>query len=257
MLGMLEGVFWVPVLILPKRKDFNTRSMRCLLVPDELQAGTVSISDQEAHHALKVLRLQVGDQVKLCDGRGRWAEAKVTETSRHELQCEVHEVVHEQAPDASKLSVLVAAPKGSRFEDMVRSLTELGVGAIRVLITERSQRHVKLDRARRVAGEALKQCGRSYLPEIGPVVEFSTLTVDPDRHILLDPEGTVSTPGPVRDQELIIGPEGGLSPQEREHLISQGVKAVCLAPHILRIETAAVAAAAVWIADWESQQRDR
>ena len=246
-----------PVLILPKRKDFNTRSMRCLLIPEILQSGEVCVTDQEAHHALKVLRLQVGDHVKVCDGRGAWAEANVVATTRHELRCQVDQVVHEQPSEASRLSVLVAAPKGSRFEDMVRSLTELGVGAIRVLLTERSQRQVKLERAKRVAGEALKQCGRSYLPEIGPVVEFSTLTVDPDRHILLDPEGTVSTPGPVRDQELIIGPEGGLSPQEREHLISQDVKAVCLAPHILRIETAAVAAAAVWIADWESQQRDR
>ena len=241
--------------ILPKTILFNTRSMRSLLVDDVLHSGLIEVSGSEAQHALKVLRLKVDDEIRLCDGQGHWGIARITQSGRHDLRCEV-ETVHTDAPTAaSLLSILVAAPKGSRFEDMVRSLTELGVGEIKVLITERSQRQVKLERAKRVAGEALKQCQRSYLPKIDEVVEFSTLHIDPERHMLLDPAGEQAQPGAPRALELIIGPEGGLSPQEREHLISQGVKTICLAPHILRIETAALAAAAVWIAHWESQTR--
>ena len=230
--------------------------MRSVLVDAPLTKGPLQIGDQEAHHALKVLRIQPGEQLRVCDGAGRHAVAEVTPTKRHDFEVNVGDVQLDEPTAASQLDILVAAPKGSRFEDMVRSLTELGVGSIQVLITERSQRQVKLERAQRVAGEALKQSGRSYLPTIGPVVEFSTLQIDPTVHMLLDPDGSAVTPGPIAPCQLIIGPEGGLSPLEREHLISQGVKAVCLAPHILRIETAAVAAAAVWIAAWESKLRD-
>lgn len=226
--------------------------MRTLLVPPPLQSGSMQISDREAHHALHVLRLQPGDQVRLCDGAGRVATATVRDCSRHHLTCDAGVVTEQPAPAAARLELLVATPRSNRFEDMLRSLTELGVGAIRPLRTERSQRDPNLERAERVAGEALKQCGRSHLPELGPVVEFSTLSFDPERHILLDAQGPSLAGAASRARSLIIGPEGGLSPEEREHLISQGVKAYCLGPHILRIETAAVAAAAVCIAAWES-----
>ncbi len=232
------------------------KKMRTLLVSDKLNAGSVRVVDSEAHHGLHVLRLKVGDEIRLCDGCGSYGMAVVSEIGRHSILCDVAEVHLAAETAASSLGVITAAPKGSRFEDMVRSLTELGVGRIQVLESARSNKSVKLDRAKRVSAEALKQCGRSYLPEIGPVVDITTLKVEPGVHMLLDPDGEAIQPGSVKRQELIIGPEGGLSPEEREHLISQGVKPVCLAPHVLRIETAAIAAASVWIAAWESTQRD-
>jgi 16S rRNA (uracil1498-N3)-methyltransferase len=227
--------------------------MRTLLVNAPLCSGTVTITEQEAHHALHVLRLTPGDLVRLCDGAGHAGQATVVDCSRHALHCEIGVVDYEEPPAAALLEILAAVPKGNRFEDMVRSLTELGVGRIQPLQTERSQQQVKLDRPRRVAGEALKQCGRTHLPEIGPVVDFSTVKPDPDLHMLLDASGSPLCAGLIRRQVLIIGPEGGLSPREREHLISHGVKAFRLAPHVLRIETAAIAAAAHVIASWESE----
>lgn len=225
--------------------------MRTLLVAPPLRSGSVDIVGDEAHHGRSVLRLGEGDAVRLADGAGAVAEGVVRRVDRHAIVVEAGPVDHPAPGPAQDLTVAVAAPKGDRFTDLVRGLTELGVGAILPLVCERGERIPGLDRAQRVAAEALKQCHRPILPRIGPVADFSTLKGLPGRRIVLDPAGAPAQPGDPSPTVLIIGPEGGFTYDERQALLAGGAVAVRLATPILRIETAALAAAAVWSAAWE------
>jgi len=228
--------------------------MRTLLVPAPLVPGAVDVVGDEAHHGRTVLRLAVGDSVRLADGAGRAGEGTVAAVERARLVVQVVAVEQLAADPAALLTVAVAAPKGDRFTDLVRQLTELGVGAILPLQCERGERVPGLERAQRVAAEALKQCRRATLPRLGPVVDFPTLVTLPGRRIVLDRMGLVANPGAPVPTVLIIGPEGGFTPAERTTLLESPAEPVRIAGPVLRIETAALAAAAVWSAAWEGHQ---
>lgn len=216
--------------------------------------SAIALDDEEARHGRTVLRLREGDSLRLIDGLGHWAEARIVRCDKKALICQA-EKVQLQAPIPGRhLTLWVCAPKGSRFEDMVRSLCELGVGRIQPLNSERSIRSPNLSRAKRVAIDASKQSGRAYVTEMGPVVDFPTAEQVPQHAMLLDPLGEVPAAGAGGEPmptTLIIGPEGGLTDAEREHLTTAGARAIRLAPTVLRIETAAIAAAAWWTASWE------
>lgn len=227
-------------------------SLRTLLVPAPLIAGTVAITGDEAHHGRSVLRLRVGDGIRLADGAGSSAMGLVHEVGRDRLLVTASEVVLHAPGAAHLLTVACAVPKGDRFGDLVRQLTELGVGAIRPLICARGERiPANLDRARRIAGEALKQCRRHHLPVLGPAIDIPGLSASPARLIILDPQGVPVDPGTPAPVVLVVGPEGGLTAEETALLRSAGALSIRLASTVLRIETAALAAAAVWVASWE------
>jgi len=226
--------------------------VRTLLVPAPLVDGEVIVGGDEAHHGLHVLRLGPGDAVRLADGAGQAAAGEVIACGRHDLRLRVAAVETISDGPLAQLTVVCAPPKGDRFADLVRGLTELGVGAIRPLVCARASPPVALDRLRRVAAEALKQCRRGTLPVIGPLLEFTTLVTTPGRRIVLDRGGASCRPGPPRETTLIVGPEGGFTAEESAQLVAAGVERMRLAGPVLRIETAALAAAAVWAAAWES-----
>lgn len=225
--------------------------MRSLLVTPPLQAGEVLIMGDEAHHGRAVLRLRPGRRLRLCDGAGAQAEAEVIEIGRDRIRCRAGVVTYPPSPPVAQLELLVAMPRPALFDDLVRGLTELGVGTIRPLVCERALRAPQLDRARRVAAEACKQCRRVRLPVLGPLVDFATLASWPRPLILLDQDGAPADPGHPRPTTLLIGPEGGFSEGERAALRSWATAVQRLAGHVLRIETCALAAAAVWACHWE------
>jgi 16S rRNA (uracil1498-N3)-methyltransferase len=225
--------------------------MRTLLITP-LHVGSCTITGDEAHHVRDVLRLRVGETVRCADGAGRVGIGSVMALGRHEVNVDVSEVMEIPAGPAQGITVACAAPKGDRFADLVRQLTELGVGEILPLACARGERIPgNLERVRRVATEALKQCRRPVLPVIGPVVDCPTLLASNRRLVLLSPQGDRPRPGPPGRVTLVIGPEGGFTDEETRLLMSGGAESVRLASTILRIETAALAAAAVWTAAWE------
>jgi 16S rRNA (uracil1498-N3)-methyltransferase len=226
--------------------------MRTLLAPAPLVAGDLELAGDEAHHGRTVLRLRPGDRLRLADGAGRAGEGEVLAVERDALRLRVGRVATIPAGPLAALTIATAVPKGDRFADLVRGLCELGVGRILPLACARGERvPANLERVRRVAAEALKQCRRGHLPQVGPVVDIPGLAGSGDDLIVLDRSGGAPRIGEVRPTTLVIGPEGGLAPEEVAALVAAGARTVRVAGPILRIETAALAAAAVWSATWE------
>ena len=226
-------------------------SLRTLLVPAPLCGGELLLVGDEAHHARSVLRLEAGNQVRLADGAGCCATALILHVGRHDLRLEVEPPTSINDGPAQFLTVAVAPPKGDRLGDLVRSLTELGVGAITLLETERSERQPNsLDRLHRIAGEALKQCRRAHLPRLALNTTIPTLVHSGALLTVFDRSGRAAAPGAPAPVTLVIGPEGGLTSAELTALTDGGAATVCLAAPVLRIETAAIAAASVWSATW-------
>jgi 16S rRNA (uracil1498-N3)-methyltransferase len=230
--------------------------MRTLLVSAPLAMGEVVVDGDEAHHGRTVLRLRVGDRVRLADGQGRAGSGEVVAVDRQALRVALAGVETVADGPAALLTVAVAAPKGERFDDLVRGLTELGVGRILPIACARAERlPANLDRQRRIAAEALKQSRRGRMPQLGPLVDIATLAASQDALIILDRAGAAPCTGEPRPTTLVIGPEGGFEAEEVASLAAAGAARARLAGSILRIETAALAAAAVWVAAWENLPR--
>lgn len=226
-------------------------TLRTLLVPPPLLAGALVLEDDQAHHARAVLRLIPGNRVRLADGAGLTAEGTVTLVDKRQVTVAVEAPSQAAAGVAALITVALAPPKGDRLGDVVRALTELGVGTILPLETERSERMpAQFERLQRIAGEALKQCRRAHLPQLGPVTDIPSLVRSGAELTVLDRSGRPAAPGTPRSVTLVIGPEGGLTATELAALTAGGAAVVRLATPILRIETAALAAAAVWTAAW-------
>lgn len=196
------------------------------------------LDDADRHHLGRVLRLRPGDPLTVADGVGRWRPC------RFGPELEPVGPVVSVPPPEPELTVAFAPTKGDRPEWAVQKLTELGVDHVVVLACERSvvrwdgDRAVRhLERLGAVAREAAMQCRRSRLPTLtGPVPVAE----------LLGAEGVARADGggdpPTLDRPVVlVGPEGGWSEAER----AVPVATVGLGPHVLRTETAAVAAGAV------------
>jgi len=224
------------------------------------------LDEHESRHATRSLRLRPGDQVVLFDGCGHVAHGRIappTPASRGRRSTKAVAVQVAQrsdvAPPTRTLSLLVAACKGPRLDWLVEKTTELGVTKLLFTEFERSvvrpgARH--LERLRRVAIEACKQSRRVWLPEIGPARPLCE-AVRPWQGpgLLVADPGDDSQPATAwlanyasswPQLACVIGPEGGLSPSERDLLRECRAQFVSLALHTLRVETAAVALAAVW-----------
>jgi len=230
------------------------------------------VTGTEAGHALKVLRLGVGAEIELFDGRGREVKGRVRAVSGNTLEVEVVGPVQERPVPRTRLTLAVATPKGQRSKWVVEKCAELGVEALWFVQTARGivePRPTKIARLERKAAAAAKQARlarvmtieppRSIEEAIGSVkTDVSILFGDPDAaspslvEVLRDIEREkVRTADPTRssaarDLLIFIGPEGGFTGEEQGFLRLRGGRPVRLGTSILRIETAAVAAAAVW-----------
>lgn len=202
------------------------------------------LTEHDRHHLTRVLRLRDGEPVTVTDGLGAWRVC-VMDAGRVAADGDVE---RQEAP-SPPIAVAVATPKGERAEWLVQKCTEIGVDRIVLLDAERSvvrwggeraERHAH--RLRRVLTEAALQSRRIWLPElVGPVPAGPVLVDTP----LADPGGRALGP---EDTALAIGPEGGWTDAER----AVAADAVSLGPHVLRVETAAVVAAALMVAHREA-----
>ena len=214
--------------------------------------GRATLTRDEARHLARVLRAKVGDEIRVFDGGGREWPARVATIDRDAVALTVGEPLPPQPGPARPLTIAVALPKGDRQKWLVEKLTELGAKALVPLVTARGVAEATASAQARLARgviEACKQCGRNTLMEIAAP---ATLEAVADRHAgalrLIAHPGGRPLDDVLRtnagDVVAAVGPEGGFTPDEIAAAERLGFERVSLGPHILRIETAAIAIAA-------------
>jgi 16S rRNA (uracil1498-N3)-methyltransferase len=247
---------------MPATPAWPPRSAPRLFVDRELGGSVqVRLEGGQAHYLARVMRTAPGDTVILLDdATGEWA-AKVVETKRREVSLEIAEKLREreEVPDFRLCPALL---KKDRFDLVIEKATELGVARISPVLTRRCVADkLNPDRARTVTIEAAEQCARTALPRVDAPMGLDALLKEwePDRALFFademggEPaaETFASLGGPAG---LLIGPEGGFDDAEREEIRSHPqARPISLGPRILRGETAAIAATALWMAvagDW-------
>ncbi|GAA3994548.1 16S rRNA (uracil(1498)-N(3))-methyltransferase [Hymenobacter fastidiosus] len=225
--------------------------MLTFFAPD-LPAGqtTYLLSEDESKHAVRVLRLGVGDAVVLVDGRGGVFQAAVADANPK--RCQLH-IEHEErvAPRPYFVHVAVAPTKNlDRLEWFVEKAVEIGVDRISFLRCARSERReLKLERLEKIAVSALKQSGQAWLPQLDELTDFAAFvgaTVAETTFIAHLAEGERTALAQVAALStnccVLIGPEGDFTPAEIQLALGRGIRPVTLGTSRLRTETAALAA---------------
>lgn len=217
--------------------------------------GSVSLDEAEAHHLAHVMRRQPGDEVELFNGAGLVATCWITAISKRGVTLDVISS-HQQDSARTKLILATAVPKGDRFDWLVEKSTELGVSQLVPITTQRSivdPRDSKLDKLRQTVITACKQSGRNDLMKISSVTnwpDFLDQYRDGHQLLIAHPGGETldsvlsSADKTVRPIAIAIGPEGGFTDDEVKAAQDCGAMPVSLGPCLLRIETAALGAAA-------------
>lgn len=214
-------------------------------------AGATLTLPTEVRRHLEVLRLGEGDVVVLFDGSGRQAKARLSSGG---AILEATEVALDEGP---QLVLLQALPKGAKADEIVRMATELGAHAIHFALTERGVARPDTDRGdkktarwRKIAEEATRQCERALVPEVyapAPLREVVARATVGGRKLVAWARGGLPLRELPADGDPIwvaVGPEGGFSLTELEGFDAAGWTRVTLGPHILRVDTAALAALA-------------
>jgi len=231
-------------------------------VPD-LTGPQASLPAGECHHALNVLRLRAGDAVELFDGRGRSAEGRVVQVGRDGVVVDVERVRPPARRAGPRIHLAFAVPKGKRLDWLLEKAAELGAASLTPVVFHRSVaggEEMGEAKRRRWEGHcvaAAKQSGLAFLPELRePVALDGLLASSPTGLRLLGDADDKAAPvaravaGRRGDQPIIllVGPEGGLTDDERLAAAAAGFQPVRLGGTILRIETAAVALLAAAVA---------
>jgi len=235
-----------------------------LHVTNDLSVGTpVAPTLDQSRYLTQVMRLKTGDALLVFNGRdGEW-RAEVAEVLKKGVILKAVEQVRPQAT-APDLELIVAVVKKARVETIVEKAAELGARRVRLALTQRTNAdRLRLDRLDAIAEEAAEQTGRMDVPLIDDPVKLETILdgwEDGRRLMFCDETGGAPTvealsavgSGPWA---ILIGPEGGFSPEEGERLRSLPFATrVSLGPRILRADTAAIAAMTLWqaaVGDWE------
>lgn len=219
------------------------------------------IEGPQAHYLGRVMRMGQGDVVILCDNlTGEWA-ACVSQTGKRAIHLDVTEHLRgrEEVPDLWLCPALI---KKDRFDMVLEKATELGVARISPLITRRCVADkLNADRARTIVTEAAEQCARTALPPVdAPVKLDAYLRSMPDDRTLFFADELGGEPAArafaakAPPAAILIGPEGGFDDTERALIREHpNAKPISLGPRILRAETAAIAAIALWMGaagDW-------
>lgn len=246
------------------------RSIRHRLFAQSLGGASIELSPEEARHALTVLRLSAGDEVELFDGAGGVAQGRLSSAGKKGATVEIAQR-HQTTPPSFEVELAFALPKGKRLDWLLEKATELGAGVLSPVVFERSVVTPELSehaasRWRGICIAAAKQCGNNFLPRINPPRELGQLLADiakkhtssgngegepaeEDRLLILgDPDPGApgllpflhTHPRPSA-ATIMVGPEGGITPQEYAEIVQAGFAALRLGNMVLRVETAALA----------------
>jgi 16S rRNA (uracil1498-N3)-methyltransferase len=234
--------------------------------PALTEGRQVTLAEEDLNHAFRVLRLKAGDQIVIADGLGRARLGRVTKSSSREILVMLHEQLS-SAESPLKITLFQSLLKGDKMDLVIRQAVELGVHHIVPIVSARSiPRHDKKQdqkkalRWQSIIRSASAQCRRSFLAEVEPLCDFTSVlsrlknikTLVPweeEQSIKLSEifEQPCPSDGAVF---LFVGPEGGFANDEIEALRKSGAETVTLGPRIMRSETAAAAAIVLIQAGW-------
>ncbi len=225
-------------------------------------SGVFILPESAAHHAARVLRLREGDAVTLFGGSGGEYAASILGIDRREVSVTLgaHSPTERESP--LRVTLVQALQAGDRMDVTVQKAVELGAVAIVPVAARRSVLRLDGERAakrlahwRQIVVAACEQCGRNTLPEICAIESLERWLARPAAgalRLFLSPHTceTLQSIPPARDVELLVGPEGGLAPEEVSAAEAAGFRPLRLGPRVLRTETAGMAALAALQARW-------
>lgn len=230
--------------------------------PDAVEGADVRLPDDEGAHLTRVLRLGVGDAVRVFDGRGGEFAAEIIAARRADVRVRVGHPEESAAESPVVFNVAPALIKGDAFDEIVRDAVMMGAAAVRPVITERcvvKTRESMVDRWQRVALAAAKQSGRAVLPAVeAPVSLDQLLSSDASarRFVCVEPSADVivtdpRTLEPPSSALLLTGPEGGWSPAELQLFKEGALTCLRIGRRTITAERAPLAALAVLMSAWE------
>jgi 16S rRNA (uracil1498-N3)-methyltransferase len=218
--------------------------------PDALGIGEYTLAGPEAHHLTNVRRIGTGDRITLFNGDGCEYLSEVLATGKKNVVLNVFERVAIDRELSFSLILACAIPKADRADFLIEKLTELGVTRFIPLIVERSVVRPKasvIEKYQRAVIEASKQCGRNKLMGMEPPSDWDELILRQDlpgtRYILVPQAEVLTSSEPLNGVVVGIGPEGGFTHKELDKATSNNWQALGLGQRVLRVETAAIAAA--------------
>jgi len=229
--------------------------------PELVNDDTLRIEGEEARHISRVMRFGPGDAVEVVDGRGNGFRTEIVTIGKKKVECKILTRTRRAGEPDNFVTLASGLSTGSKFDEIILRGTELGVSRFIPLITEKSKIKTldssaekrRLSRWQNVAIAALKQSGRSIVPEIVPPLEYPNLyerVENPGRLLLFDPAGEDNLSGftpsaEIANYTVIIGPESGFSPAELNLAREKNVSIFSLGKRILRTENAGPSIVAV------------
>lgn len=231
--------------------------------PHRLGPGQIlDLPPEAAHHAAKVLRMETGQEVTLFNGEGGEYRAVITHLGKKGVTVKITAFHPCEIESPLEITLAQAVSSGDRMDFTLQKAVELGIRHIQPLLSERCVVKLSGERAERrvqhwqnVVTSACEQCGRNHVPQVAPILSLPNwLGQKPTGvSLLLSPvaeHSLASLPRPEGPVILLIGPEGGLSPNEIHMAQTTGFAPARLGPRVLRTETAALAALAAMQALW-------
>lgn len=218
--------------------------------------NTATLSPEESRHAAQVLRLKPGAQVVLLDGHNVYS-AVILSADVLRVTARITGMLPDNEPK-TRITLYQGLPKADKMEWIAQKSTELGVHAIQPVLFSRCDRDGKnsekiIQRCQRIVCEAVKQCGRGFVPTVARPVSFQEILpmIRSHAQAFVAWEGEqqlriadLSFQGKALDVAVVIGPEGGIAREEIDQLASAGARMVTLGARILRTETAGIVALA-------------
>lgn len=228
-----------------------------LYEPAEFKSNTNISLSEEAHHILhRVLRKEPGEAIVFLNGNGQIAQATITQLDKKNGSASIESVMKVESPKL-EIRLFIGSLKGEKLSYVVQKATELGVSEILIFQSEHSiavKSESFIDKTNKVAIEAIRQSGNPFLPKIKHLKnlqEAKPLPSNAHLNVVLDETETASVQNILKNPSftsvsLYVGPEGGFSAQERELFREWKCEFVKIAPYILRADTAAISAVALF-----------
>ena len=228
-------------------------------VPRIFHAGTLQthdeleLSESAANHVARVLRMREQAPLIIFNGEGGEFQARIAVIEKRRVVVTIDEFIERDIESPLKITLAQGISRGERMDYTLQKAVELGITRIVPLITEhcvvdlKGERQAKrLEHWHGIIIGACEQCGRNQLPELFPITRLDEWLKEANesKRLLLDhrAEGGINKLDAAASYTLLIGPEGGLSPEEQRLAISSGYQGIRLGPRVLRTETAALVA---------------